>query len=445
MHTNNDLSERELEILRLVATGASNKQIAQQLVISTNTVKVHLKNIFSKIGAASRTEAAMFAVQRGIIASGESIGERSGTEAGTSPGDWLSLPRVDSKGPSIRPIRIILLGVIAVIFLSVFGYLVGRNNANPIPATVSSVSQGPGTEPRAEWKAMASMPTARWGMAICTFGGEIFAIGGEGEQGVVSSNERYNPQTNLWTAIKPKPVPVADIQGVLINGKIYIPGGREFPGSVTPILEIYDPRTDLWETGSSMPIALSAYSSVSFEGRLYVFGGWDGRRYLDTVFSYDPESDEWEQKTSMMTARGFTGATIANGKIYVLGGYDGQQALNVNESYQPNLDGVENPWMVGSRLPFGLYGMGLVSAADIIHLVGGQTADSPENTSLIYFPQNDEWSQFDTTPSSLPRTNLGMAFLDRNIYVIGGLSGNEASGLTQSYQVIYSVAIPMIR
>ena len=61
------LSERELEILRRVATGASNKEIASQLVISANTVKVHLRNIFAKIGAQSRTEATMYAVRQGWV------------------------------------------------------------------------------------------------------------------------------------------------------------------------------------------------------------------------------------------------------------------------------------------------------------------------------------------------------------------------------------------
>ena len=61
------ISEREREILRLVATGATNQQIAYQLNISINTVKVHLRNIFGKIGVASRTEATVYAVRNGLV------------------------------------------------------------------------------------------------------------------------------------------------------------------------------------------------------------------------------------------------------------------------------------------------------------------------------------------------------------------------------------------
>ncbi|HIQ01225.1 MAG TPA: response regulator transcription factor, partial [Anaerolineales bacterium] len=61
------LSERELEVLNLVATGASNKEVAHRLHISVNTVKVHLRNIFTKLGAESRTEATMIAVREGWV------------------------------------------------------------------------------------------------------------------------------------------------------------------------------------------------------------------------------------------------------------------------------------------------------------------------------------------------------------------------------------------
>ncbi len=54
----NALSEREQEVLALVAEGKSNAQIAQALSLSENTVKFHLRNLFSKLGVANRTEAA---------------------------------------------------------------------------------------------------------------------------------------------------------------------------------------------------------------------------------------------------------------------------------------------------------------------------------------------------------------------------------------------------
>jgi DNA-binding NarL/FixJ family response regulator len=61
------LSEREVEILRLVAAGKSNRLIAEQLLISENTVKYHLKNILHKLGVSNRTEAVTWAIQRGIL------------------------------------------------------------------------------------------------------------------------------------------------------------------------------------------------------------------------------------------------------------------------------------------------------------------------------------------------------------------------------------------
>jgi DNA-binding NarL/FixJ family response regulator len=62
-----DLTERELEVLRLVAKGLRNKDIARVLGRADATVKVHLKNILEKLGVADRTEAVTLALQRGVI------------------------------------------------------------------------------------------------------------------------------------------------------------------------------------------------------------------------------------------------------------------------------------------------------------------------------------------------------------------------------------------
>lgn len=61
------LSSRELEVLRLIAKGLSNKEIGAVLAVAEATVKVHAKNIFSKLDVSDRTQAIVTAVKRGII------------------------------------------------------------------------------------------------------------------------------------------------------------------------------------------------------------------------------------------------------------------------------------------------------------------------------------------------------------------------------------------
>lgn len=61
------LTERETEVLRLLAQGQSNKQIAQRLHITEKTVKTHVSNILSKLGVQSRTQATLYAVRIGLV------------------------------------------------------------------------------------------------------------------------------------------------------------------------------------------------------------------------------------------------------------------------------------------------------------------------------------------------------------------------------------------
>jgi NarL family two-component system response regulator LiaR len=65
--TEEPLTRREVEVLRLVARGLSNQEIADQLVVSEGTVRIHVSNILTKLHLANRTQAALYALQEGLI------------------------------------------------------------------------------------------------------------------------------------------------------------------------------------------------------------------------------------------------------------------------------------------------------------------------------------------------------------------------------------------
>ena len=66
---------REVEVLRLLARGLSNKEIARQLVISPKTAGNHIEHIYSKIGASTRASASLFAMQHGLLPEEEFVPE----------------------------------------------------------------------------------------------------------------------------------------------------------------------------------------------------------------------------------------------------------------------------------------------------------------------------------------------------------------------------------
>ena len=65
--TSDELTERELEVLRIIARGRSNREIATELVLSEKTVKTHVSNILSKLHLSDRTQAAIYALRKGLV------------------------------------------------------------------------------------------------------------------------------------------------------------------------------------------------------------------------------------------------------------------------------------------------------------------------------------------------------------------------------------------
>jgi DNA-binding CsgD family transcriptional regulator len=437
-----ELSEREREILRLVATGASNKEIAQRLYISPNTVKVHLRNIFAKIGVASRTEAALYAIRSRIVEVPVTI--TAGTSAPDGPTRSVSTPHLSEPPPlssiqerSTWRIRLTLIALVAFSILIAW-WLRGSSQLgtrSPLPSPTPIVSH---------WEDKASMPTARSGLAVTNYENQIYAIGGETAKGVSGVVERYEVATDKWNTLAPKPVPVADVSAAVIGGWIYVPGGRMVSGAVTDVLEAYDPRGNRWEQRAALPVALSAYALVAFEGRLYLFGGWDGHRYLASVYAYDPSRDQWTKQTPMPTARGYAGAAVAGGIIYVIGGYDGTRALSVNEGYAPEREGgSDSPWQSYSPLPAARFDVGVIGIADIVLVIGGE-GDPQPLSPLAYSVSNDKWETWDALPLATPWSGLKLTVVETTLHALGGTISSDPTTHHLAYHIIYINVLPFI-
>jgi DNA-binding NarL/FixJ family response regulator len=84
MSVNDDLTRQESNILALVAQGKRNTEIAQELYLSIRTVESHIYRIFQKLKISSRTEAAIYALERGLLSNQTSMKLRTTSETDSS-------------------------------------------------------------------------------------------------------------------------------------------------------------------------------------------------------------------------------------------------------------------------------------------------------------------------------------------------------------------------
>jgi DNA-binding CsgD family transcriptional regulator len=473
----NQLSEREREILRLVASGLSNQQIANQLGISVNTVKVHLRNVFSKIGVASRTEATMYAVRAGIVtvdraepallstAPDEPVAvEPAPAETAATLEPELALesapPLAQTSQPTLEPAAadhlssaaelsqelvitqplvrqrvgwamMALTGAALLALMLIGAWAVGwLGNAAP---TENSADQ-------ARWKALPAAQIARAGFAIASSGDKLYAIGGEGADGVLDRVERYDASLGIWTELSRKPTAVADVRAAVLGGKLYVPGGRRSSDSkdITTAFERYDPNAEAWETLDALPQPRSGYALAALEGKIYLIGGWDGTAYRSEVFEYDPERGSWRERTPMPTPRAFADAGVVEGNMYVLGGENQSGQLASNEVYTPAQEGAQ-PWSRRAPLPQPRSRFGVAVALSVIHVLGGEPDAA---TPLKYNVRTDSWQPF-AAPTAAIGSQPGVVQQDVSIVALGGKTGaNGYSPVMQAYQALSTIFLP---
>jgi DNA-binding CsgD family transcriptional regulator len=434
------LSSRESEVLELLATGATNRQIAQELVVSVNTVKVHVRNIFTKLGVESRTEATLIAIREGLIDVPLPEEENQASEEEVDEEETLS---AEPLPPLPWPKRVALvLSLLLVATVTAVTWPRSQTSAGePSDETDTLVTQNGNAgvlEEDTGWRAVAPMTVARSRFALVGLpDGGLCAIGGETSGGITGSAECYDPTTDQWNALPTsKPTRVSNIAAAAISDRIYVPGGFTPEGQPTAVVEAYNLREQTWSEVASLPRPVSSYALTTYGGRIYLFGGKDDRGSIGATYIYDPAQDLWSEGKAMLTRRAYTAAATLGSRIYVIGGYDGQREQATCEAYRPDQD----TWESCNAPTLARGGFGLAGVADRLYTVGGGWSNYLWFNEK-YNPASGEWTPFET-PLSRQWLNLAVASQPDKFYAAGGWNGDYLNGVWEYLVLRYKIFVP---
>lgn len=156
------------------------------------------------------------------------------------------------------------------------------------------------------------------------------ANGSWNDQGDVATHLTFDPATGVWGEARPCPMARNSAAGAVLEGKLYVAGGRTVNGGGTGRLDRYDPATDQWETLAPIPrspggqqvgggLAMGAVG-----GKLVAFGGeWfapGGGGVFPETWIYDPSRDVWTVGPEMRTPRHGLAGAVVNGVVYAVAG-----------------------------------------------------------------------------------------------------------------------------
>ena len=246
--------------------------------------------------------------------------------------------RWTKKTPMPRPAHHAALAAANGKIYVIGGFVAPQNTAIPVGGAWEPIDNAWEYDPAADsWKSLPPLPGKRGSAVAAEAGGKIYVIGGAttveaakdpfftffGPSRVLSTNEVYDPATNKWESRKPMSVPRNHAFGGVVNGKIYVIGGRTGHGFIlsatnTDVVEEYNPINDSWSVPKErMPTARSGGAS-GFDGRrIYVAGGEVTTKDLVGAFksveAYEPATNSWTTLPSMpMPRHGVAGAVIGN-------------------------------------------------------------------------------------------------------------------------------------
>lgn len=491
------LSERELEVLRLVAAGSSNNEIAQELIISPNTVKVHIRNIYAKLGVLSRTEASMEALRRGLIVVPDRNGQADAPPAlppepaddpepilapDSGPEQALEVNAADSAEAIAvaavvpdEPAAPVLISVepapaaplpapapappapdqndrpatthvaiprqIALLISGLLGVLVVGMLV--IGYFVVSNRTEPTATPTARpqiqdiWKPLAALPApVQEAAGAFSFSDKsLYVTGGTTPEGVSAATRRYDLALSQWQDRAAKPTPASSIGAAIIGGRLYAPGGYNASGAALDVLEIYDLATDRWSSGPAMPEARANYAIAAIEGSLYLFGGNDGTGPLDTTLIFEPDTQKWRSGPTMPLAlQDATSAQDGSNQVVLSGGTTAAGAENLQ-----TWGFSAGNWERLADLPQPRINAAAAFVSDQMFIVGGAATDQP---SLVF--QDGVWSETRLATGYPLSGHILVSGEKRTMYAVGGWNGTTALAEVRSWAPLSYQYIPQL-
>lgn len=450
------LSQRELEVLRCLAEGAANKEIAQRLNISPNTVKVHLRNAFTKLEATSRVEALTRAWQSGwlpaptpgetteaalaAVDEAENVDANDETLAPDAPSRALE-PQPDAG--RLRATRLTLLGLGIVVILVLAWLVVWRLPASRLAAEPPTPTASPdiplGTS---RWLRTQPLTAARSGMAVASLGPEIYVISGQDASGALTDRvEIYDTRRHAWRPAAPKPTPAGQAGAAVLGGQIYVVGGKLADGQVGAVVEAYSPTNDAWRSVAALPQPVAGGLALADNGLLYLFGGWNGRDYLTTTYVYDPNVDSWRPLGALSQARAYASGGVVGNSLFVVGGYDGQADLALCEHFTP----ASETWEACPAMLQGRGGAGAAVILNKLYVIGGGLAGAVPYAEF-YDPATQAWQVLNLPMLNGPGrwTDLGVAAVETRIYVLGGVKEGSVSAEDYIFSPLFYQYIPAV-
>lgn len=194
---------------------------------------------------------------------------------------------------------------------------------------------------RGVWAQVGQMPSRLCETVGLALGDRIHLVSGRSptgeangewsDQGDVDSHLVFIASENRWETARPIPMARNSAAGAVLDGKLWVAGGRTVQGGGTGRLDRYDPATDAWDTLAPIPASSTGQQAggglamAAVVGRLVAFGGeWFQRGGGGGVFPetwiYDPMADAWTRGPDMLTPRHGLAAVELGGTVYAIAG-----------------------------------------------------------------------------------------------------------------------------